>query len=204
MSAVLLLPSAICSGKPPPTLPLAFSQRFTMSDGSTGGVFYDYARRQQRIEHMQNTKSRLNQCYFWYNTTEPCTEYFTPDGEMWVDIPSEDFCCLESCASSACRENITYTPRPDFANTCDYNGMTRVDNISCDFWSCPGTFSYYVDSISSVPVKFATADQKFVLHYDVSSFNASAQLGELFVLPRRCKQRGLKCAMRHPLPPEAR
>jgi hypothetical protein len=49
-----------------PILPLAFTQRFNMSDGSSGQVFYDYSRKQQRIDHADNTRSRLNQCYFWY------------------------------------------------------------------------------------------------------------------------------------------
>ena len=65
-------------------------------------------------------------------------------------------------------------------------------------------------SVSTVEELYAAVanclgtDKEFVLHYDVSTFNASAQPGELFILPGRCKQRGLKCAMRHPVPPMAR
>jgi hypothetical protein len=182
-----------------PTLPNAFSQGFMMSDGSLGKVFYDYANRRQRLNHDHNTRSRLNQCYFWYNTTLPCVEYFTSTGEMWVDIPEEDFCCLESCADS-CRENITFTPRPDFADSCTYEGVTQIEQFSCDTYSCPGTFRYFIEVATGIPVKFATADKKFVLLYNVSSYDIASQPASLFDLPQRCKRKN-KCKMGHPIPP---
>jgi hypothetical protein len=116
-----------------------------------------------------------------------------------VDIPEQNSCCLESCIDT-CRENITFTPRPNFANSCNYSGVQQVDGFSCDSYSCPGPFNYFVDAKTSVPVKFATTDQKFVLLYNVSSFEATNQPASLFVLPGRCKRKN-KCAMKHPVPP---
>ena len=185
---------------PVPVMPDEISQKFSLSDGSRGEVFYDYRHKQQRINHINNTATRQNQCFFWYNTTFDCTEYFTDKGEMWVDIPGEDLCCLESC-SQGCRENTTFTPRPDFADACDYKGLATVQGRQTKWYSCPCTFDYYITPDRDIPVLFETADKNYVVSYDVDSFAPAAQPSDLFKLPSRCKAQSQKCSMKHPLPP---
>jgi hypothetical protein len=138
----------------------------------------------QRVEHSQNKALRTDQCYFWYGTTANCTEYFTPAGEMFVDIPAENLCCLESCDPSyrdeygnACREGPVFTPRPDFASAvCNFTGQAAVDGRQCDVYACPATFTYYVLAGTNVPVKFATADDNYVVLYDVASLVVAPQV----------------------------
>ena len=150
---------------PPPVLPPSFSQRFSMSDGSQGRVLYDDSTHQQRLEHVNNTPTRQNQCYFWYNTTADCTEYFTPGGDVYVWFPEDGSCCLESCASG-CREPSTPLPAPDFASACAYRGVvtnaTHSPGRRVKWYSCPATFEYFVDASTDVPVAFATADKAYV------------------------------------------
>jgi hypothetical protein len=151
---------------PPPVLPPSFSQRFSMSDGSQGRVLYDDSTHQQRLEHVNNTPTRQNQCYFWYNTTADCTEYFTPGGDVYVWFPEDGSCCLEACASG-CREPSTPLPAPDFASACAYRGVvtnaTHSPGRHVKWYSCPATFEYFVDASTDVPVAFATADKAYVV-----------------------------------------
>ena len=73
------------------------------------------------------------------------------------------------------------------------------------FWhgrySCPCTFQYYVTIGTQIPVKFATADQKYVVLYDVESLKVGPQPAAEFALPPRCAN-PKPCTMRHPVPPE--
>ena len=207
MSQLLFLLSLAPSmADTPPTLPLSFTQNFSMSDGSLGVVHYDWGTRQQRVAHFANTATRQNQCYFWYNTTTSCTEYFTPNGDMFVHFPVDGSCCLESCAGGGCREAATPLPRPDFAAACAFRcvveNATHAVGRRVKWYSCPATFNYYVDAVTEVPVLFATADKAYVVIYDVASFEATPQPQQLFALPSSCSS-DIKCNMSHPVLPTA-
>jgi len=103
----------------PPPFPNTFSERFSMTEGSTGVLYYDYPNRVQRLDHYNNTASRLNQCYFWFNSTDPCIEYFISNGDQVVYFPTTNSCCVESCASG-CREGSVPLPKPNWLEECTF------------------------------------------------------------------------------------
>jgi hypothetical protein len=59
--AALLVVLPVAGTPVPRTWPESFSQRFAQTDGSTGLLTYDWPTRTQRIDHFNNTASRLNQ-----------------------------------------------------------------------------------------------------------------------------------------------
>lgn len=180
--------------------PDAFYIRFAMTDGSQGDISYDWPHLRQRVRHWNNSRSRLDQCFFWYNTTDNCTEYFNSDGEMYVDIPAQDLCCVESCAHG-CREHTTYTPRPDFVSACNYTGRFLTPGYAghqyeCDRYQCPSTFEYDVEVGTGLLIKFGTADKKYVVLFDPASFKPGPQPPDDMRMPARCSPRKI-CTMGH-------
>ncbi len=192
---------------PPPPLPAQYYQRFTMSDGSSGEIHYDYTNLRQRVSHFDNTAQRSNQCFFWFNTTTPCIEYFV-DRNMFVFFPEDGSCCLESCTEacdynkmnssdgSCCREPEITPPKPDSVSACAFNGTVPNNRTAAgvvDWWHCPACLNYYyTTSDPQQAVSFFSDDHGYEVDFDIPSLSPGPQPDELFVLPAACTQ-DVKC-----------
>lgn len=188
----------------PPPVPLQYSQRFTMSDGSAGMLHYDYPGRQQRLDHFNNSSPvRQNQCYFWFNRTGPCTEFFTSDAEQYVYFPADDTCCLESCQEvcpaswnasdgSCCREPALYLPRPSSVSACKYNSSLVWRSMPVLWYQCPACLNYYFRQSDLQPVAFFDDDHNYAVFFDVPSQVVGPPPRQLFTLPASCSQK-TKC-----------
>lgn len=192
----------------PPPVPLAYSQRFRMSDGSSGTLNYDYRHRRQRISHYNNTAHRTNQCFFWFGSTAPCVEYFV-GGRQYVHFPEDGSCCLESCDEvcapgvnvsdgSCCRELGLGPPRPDAVSKCTFNGTVAAHTTGdpVDWYQCPACLNYYFSPFSAgrpqQMLSFWTENLLYEVDFDVASLRVEPQPGELFKLPAAC-QPDAKC-----------
>ena len=138
------------AGRPPeaPVMPLQYTQPFSMGDGSVGVIYYDYTRRTQRVDHWNNSAVRGNQCFFWYNSSEPCIGYMTPRAEQYAYFPSSGTCCLQSCADvcppsmagsdgSCCREAAVMLPKPAAAGECVFRRRVRLRGVEALWYRCP-------------------------------------------------------------------
>lgn len=186
----------------PPSVPNEYSQHFWLSDGSDGVLHYDWMHRRQRISHTNNTASRRNQCYFWFNETGPCVEYFTEANEQYVYFPDKDTCCLESCADkcppwkkegdgSCCREASVGLPRPDSAAQCTYNSTVSWEGQKVYWFSCPACLNYYFDIQLNARL-FWTDNHLYAVRFDVPSLRPAPQPASLFTLPKACTP-SVKC-----------
>jgi len=186
----------------PPSVPLEYAQRFSMSDGSTGLLNYDWPHRRQRVAHSNSTASRKSQCFFWYNTTEPCIEYFTSNSEQYVYFPNEGSCCLESCADrcpswmnvsdgSCCREAAVGLPRPDSAAQCEYNSTVTWEGMLVYWFHCPACLNYYFDE-KMRPRLFWANDHQYEVRFDIDSLRPGPQPADVFALPESCSP-AVKC-----------
>jgi len=180
-----------------------------MSDGSAGNIFYDWPNKRQRVEHFHNTAHRANQCFFWFNSTGPCTEFFTPSGEQFIYFPADGSCCLESCAQtcpaswnvsdgSCCREPPVGTPRPDSAAQCTFNSSVTFEGKPADWYSCPACLNYYFSPpsewASMAPLLFFADDHNYAVRFDVPSLRCArpSAAPQLLLSPgaRTCPQAG--------------
>ena len=173
----------------PPKLPYQFRQSFRMNNSkgtriSQGIVYYDWPSGQQKIIHSSNS----SQCHHWWGTYEPCTEYFTPTGKVWVHFPENNTCCLESC-KEGCREQSTWLPRPDYVESTNFTGYEFVDGYNCTRWNSTMVSWFTKDGI---PVLFGNGKKTggiavYSIHYNVSSFEPGPQDPSIFYLPKECK-----------------
>jgi hypothetical protein len=198
---------AVATAPVPPPVPQQYSQGFAMSDGSVGSISYDWPGRRQRVDHVGNTAHRTNQCWFWFNTTGPCTEYFTPDGEVFVHFPADGSCCLESCEQtcptswnvsdgSCCREPPTGLPRPDSAAQCAFNSTVTYQGRPAEWFHCPACLNYLFSPPSEwssmTPLLFFADDRNYEVRFDVPSLRPGPVPESTFALPPSCT-RATKC-----------
>jgi len=108
----------------PQEFSVAFSSNITLSETSdpapvAGFMWYDWPSRQQRVDHGGGNY----ECVKFYNSYEPCSLYFTPEGMYRVlqePLPEgQPECCLDMA-------DIHMTP-PDWASgtPATYDGLVR-------------------------------------------------------------------------------
>lgn len=187
----------------PPPQPSQYTQRFSMTDGSTGVIYYDFPNRRQRIDHVNNTASHANQCFEWFNRTDDCVEYFVSD-EQYVYFPSDGSCCLESCADvcpqkmrasdgSCCREAALGVPKPDSIVECRPNGTSELHGEVVDLFLCPACLDYYFSATPpQTALRFADRGHHYAVDFDPSSLRRGAPVDSLLELPASCSPH-VKC-----------